>query len=301
MLALAGLLVLAAARWVERDSHRPVTEVTTTVPAIAATQDSDWKLAWSDEFDGSSLDTSKWRIESSRFGQATNTLQCYSPDNVSVRDGHLDLEARRESKECPNVVQDYTSGMVRGNLPVGFGAVEIRARMPKGAGFLPALWMLPVQKLYGSDGRSGEIDIAEVNTTKPSFAHGTVHWRYPDCGWGCSRYGGQLRVEDPDPTEGFHTYRMEWGPGRIAWYVDGVGYYELGDDATHRWASDAEHPDPASAPYPQPFTADNRMYLLMNLAVGGDWAGSPTSATPFPAHLLVDYVRVYEPKDGVDR
>ena len=294
MLVLAALLVVAAARWVERDSDRQVTEVTTTIANQDDTEDQ-WVKVWSDEFDGDQLDTTRWRPESSRFGQATNTLQCYSPNNIAVVDGSLQLQARRETVSCPNKVEEYTSGMVRGNLPIGFGAVEIRAKMPPGAGFLPALWMLPVEKLYGSDGRSGEIDIAEVNTSKPDFAHGTVHWRYPDCGWGCSRYGGKIHVDDPDPSEDFHTYRVEWEPGRITWYLDGLGYYELGDKGQYKWSSAAQQPDPASATYPEPFTADNQMYLILNLAVGGDWPGTPPPETPFPANLLIDYVRVYEP------
>jgi beta-glucanase (GH16 family) len=300
MLVLAGLLVLAAARYVERDSDRHVSEVTTTIAPNDDGSQQQWRKVWSDEFDGDQLDTTKWRAESSRFGQATNTLQCYTPNNISIVDGALQLQARRESVTCPNVREDFTSGMVRGNLPIGFGAVEIRAKMPKGAGFLPALWMLPVEKIYGSDGRSGEIDIAEVNTTKSDFVHGTVHWRYPDCGWGCSRYGGQIHVAQPDPTDDFHTYRVEWEPGRITWYLDGLGYYELGDDAQYKWSSAAEHANPASATYPQPFTADNQMYLILNLAVGGDWPGSPTPATQFPANMQIDYVRVFEPVKGSD-
>lgn len=300
MLVLAGLLVFVAARWVERDSDRQVRAVTTTTSPAHAAGDDEWSLLWSDEFDGDELDASRWRVESSRFGQATNTLQCYTPDNVAVSDGHLRIQAKRESVACPNRVEHYTSGMVRGNVPVGFGAVEIRAKMPSGAGFLPALWMLPVQKIYGTDGRSGEIDIVEVKTATPDSAHGTVHWRYPDCGWGCSRYGGKIQVTEPDTTEAFHTYRVEWGPERIVWYVDGIGYYELGESGKHKWASAAGQPDPASATYPEPFTAENQMYLLMNLAVGGDWAGTPPESTPFPAQLDIDYVRVFEPATDAD-
>jgi beta-glucanase (GH16 family) len=294
MVVLAGLLVLAAARYIERDSDRHVTAVTTT---IAPSNDvaERWTKVWSDEFDGDQLDTTRWRPESSRFGQATHNLQCYTPNNISIVDGSLQLQARRETVTCPNRREDFTSGMVRGNLPVGYGAVEIRAKMPAGAGFLPALWMLPVSKIYGSDGRSGEIDIAEVNTTNPEFVHGTVHWRYPDCGWGCSRYGGKIHSVDPAPAEDFHTYRVEWGPGRITWFLDGLGYYELGDKAQYKWGSSAQQPHPASPTYPEPFTADNQMYLILNLAVGGDWPGAPTADTPFPANMLIDYVRVYEP------
>lgn len=292
MLALAAVLVVAAARWVERDSDQSVTEVTTTLPQIHDAGNG-WQLAWSDDFDGPELDASKWRVEASRFGHGNEELQCYTPNNVSVRDGKLVLEARRETVPCPQRTQDYTSGMVRGNLPVGQGAVEIRAKMPSGAGFLPALWMLPIERVYGPDGKSGEIDILEVNTTKPDVAHGTVHWHYPDCGWGCSRYGGELAV--PGLADDYHTYRVEWTPGRIAWFVDGVGYYELGDQARRKWASAADHPVEGSPPYPQPFDDKNPMYLIMNVAVGGKWPGSPTGATQFPTSMSVDWVKVYTP------
>lgn len=294
MLALAILLVVAAARWVERDSDRQITAVTTTVPDIrrAAVE---WKLAWSDDFDGPSLDTKKWRVEDSRFGHGNDELQCYKPDNVSLADGALVLEARRQTINCPNRPHEFTSGMVRGNLPIHMGAIEIRAKMPRGSGFLPALWMLPVERRYGPDGLSGEIDIVEVNTTKPDVAHGTVHWRYPDCGWGCSRYGGEQRVDDPGLADEFHTYRLEWSPGRLAWFVDGDGYYELGDRAPRQWASRAVNPAPGSADYPRPFDADNPMYLIMNVAVGGKWPGTPPASTKFPTSMLVDWVKVYEP------
>lgn len=293
LLALAAALVFAAARWIERDSDHRVTSVSTTTSAIRPAVTT-WKLSWSDDFDQGTLDATKWRVESSRFGHGNDELQCYTPENVSVRDGNLVLEARRQTVRCPQQSQDFTSGMVRGNLPIRQGAVEIRARMPSGAGMLPALWMLPVERVYGPDGKSGEIDIVEVNTTKPDVAHGTVHWHYPDCGWGCSRYGGEFPIGEPGLDEEFHTYRLEWGPGRIAWFVDGIGYYELGDNARRRWSSEAVNPVAGSVEYPKPFDEHNPMYLIMNVAVGGKWPGTPPASTRFPSAMLVDWVKVYE-------
>jgi len=291
---LAIVLVVAAARWVERDSDRKITAVTTTVPDIHRV-DTDWRLVWSDDFDEAALDTTKWRVEDSRFGHGNDELQCYTPANVELHDGSLVLEAERRTVNCPNRPHGFTSGMVRGNLPIKMGAVEIRAKMPTGAGMLPALWMLPVERRYGPDGKSGEIDILEVNTTDPDVAHGTVHWHYPDCGWGCSRYGGDLRVDDPGLDDDFHTYRLEWTPGRIAWFVDGKGYYELGDRAPRQWASRAVDPVAGSVDYPKPFDENNPMYLIMNVAVGGKWPGTPPPSTRFPTSMQVDWVKVYEP------
>lgn len=294
MLALAIVLVVAAARWVERGSDEKVTAVTTTIPDVQRAS-TEWRLAWSDDFDGPALDPQKWRVENSRFGHGNDELQCYTPNNVRLGDGQLILEARRETVRCPQQDQPFTSGMIRGNIAVRQGAVEIRAKMPSGAGLLPALWMLPVERVYGPDGKSGEIDILEVNTTKPDVAHGTLHWHYPDCGWGCSRYGGQYAVGEPGLDEEFHTYRLEWSPGRIAWFVDNIGYYELGDQAPRQWASRGVNAVAGSVEYPKPFDELNPMYLILNVAVGGKWPGTPPAGTRFPTAMAVDWVKVYEP------
>jgi beta-glucanase (GH16 family) len=158
---------------------------------------------------------------------------------------------------------------------------------------MPAIWLLPRQYPYGRDGRSGELDIGEVVTSRPAEVLGSAYWSHDQCGWGCSKYADVFHLPGADAASAFHTYRLEWTPRSLKWFVDGVGYYELGDAAKYKWASQAENP-PQDAPiYPAPFDETNPMYLILNLAVGGNTPGPPNSATPFPAAMDVQYARVY--------
>ena len=213
---LLGSLVLVLAGGAAPEG-RPLPPVgTTSTTAEAAPR---WRTVWEDDFDGTSVSPDRWRVEHSTFGDGNHELQCYTPDNVAVSGGLLVLEARREPTTCPSgSTRAYSSGLVRSTAAWTYGAFEVRARVPRGTGFLPAAWLLPTFYPYGTGGRSGELDLVEVNTSDPGAAVVTAHWSHEDCGWGCARYGRRVPVAAAD---GFHTYRLEWSPGQLLWLVDG--------------------------------------------------------------------------------
>jgi beta-glucanase (GH16 family) len=240
-----------------------------------------WTLVWSDEFNGNALDGTKWSVQTGDgcaiglCGWGNNELQWYQPDNVQVSDGILTITARRE----PAGDRSFTSARIR-TLNHGdwrYGRFEIRARLPQGQGLWPAIWMLPSDSLYGRWAASGEIDIVEVVGNEPARAHGTLHYGgvFP-----ANEYTGDwYQLDSGSFADDFHTFALEWEEGEIRWYVDGVHYQTQTD-----WYS-------TNAPYPAPF--DQRFHLVMNVAVGGNWPGSPDLTTPFPQTLDVDWVRVY--------
>jgi beta-glucanase (GH16 family) len=160
-----------------------------------------------------------------------------------------------------------------------YGRFEFRAKLPQGQGYWPALWMMPVNSVYGAWAASGEIDVMENNGSNPTTVLGTIH------------YGGtspnQARSPGPaytfpagDSVTNFHVYALEWTSNAINWYVDG----QLYETQTYWWSS--------GGPYPAPF--DQPFYLIVNLAVGGNFVGNPSANTVFPGVMQVDYVRVYE-------
>ena len=225
-----------------------------------------YKMTFSDEFKNSKLNTKKW-IDSYPFGARTHSngeQEYYAPDAVSVENGNLRFKAeRRKMGGMP-----YTSGMATtfGNFSQKFGWFEIRAKMPAGKGMWPAFWLLP------ADGKKWppEIDILEILGHEPNKVHLTNHWRTD----GPSHHEGKgVDFTGPDFTKDYHTYALQWTPTELVWYIDGVERY-----ATR------EH-------IPQ-----EPMYVLLNLAVGGDWPGNPDATTPFPSYMDIDYLHVYAKK-----
>ena len=241
-----------------------------------------WTLVWSDEFDGPKIDRSKWMNEVNANGGGNNELQYYTDEseNSWVEDGLLVIEARKERYGGLDGAKDYTSARLntkfRGDWK--YGRVEARARLPIGQGLLPAIWMLPMENKYGVWASSGEIDIVEVLGHEPSIVHGTIHYggQWPHN----TSTGAEVELESGTVEDAFHTYAIEWKEGEISWSLDGEVYQTLTS-----WNSAGA---PFSAPFDQPF------YLIVNLAVGGNWPGSPDATTEFPARMEVDYVRVYQ-------
>jgi len=241
----------------------------------------DWKLVWQDEFDGESLDYSKWEIEVNAFGGGNQELQIYTDrrENVRVEGGRLILEARRDNHGIQGTVREYSSGRIRSKHRGDwkYGRFEIRAKMPAGAGLWPAAWLLPTAEKYGGWAASGEIDIIEYKGQEPNQVWGTLHYggHWPD-----NRHSGtQYKLAEGSFASDFHTFALEWEEGEIRWYVDGQLY-----QTQKQW-------DSVSAPFPAPF--DQHFHLIFNLAVGGGFVGPPNAQTPFPAQFEVDYVRVY--------
>lgn len=215
-------------------------------------------LVWSDEFNGTRVDLSKWNVEDD-IGKYNQERQYYASDEVFVREGHLVLRSRKRNyKE-----RGYTSGRVdtRDKFSFTCGRVEVRARLPRGKGVWPAHWALPQDGSWPP-----EIDIMEMLGHDPSTVYMTNHWgEYPQHHNNLGRYTG------PDFSGGWHVFACEWEPGRIRWYVDGV----------ERHVSTKEVPV-------KPF------FLVLNTAVGGYWPGDPDTTTVFPQYHEIDYVRVWQ-------
>lgn len=252
--------------------------------ALAAESDSASKSkpVWQDEFNGDALDYSKWGVEVNAFGGGNGEKQIFTDrkENVRVERGHLVLEARRDNANIMGTSREYSSGRIRTKHRGDwlYGRIEVRAKLPEGAGLWPAIWMLPTEDKYGGWAKSGEIDIMEYRGQTPNEVLGTLH--YGDA-WPKNAYSGSpYQLTEGTFSDGFHTFAVEWREGKIQWYVDG----KLVQTQT-KWHS-------TGGEYPAPF--DQKFFLILNLAVGGGFVGEVGSDTKFPAQMLVDYVRVYE-------
>lgn len=235
-------------------------------------------LVFSDEFEGTSLNTGKWHTcswwSTTTCSIETNKeLELYTKNNVSVANGVLKLQARRENATAWNgKTYNYTSGMVStggrsGEIAPGFtfryGYMEARVKVPSGKGLWPAFWSLPADYSWPP-----EIDVMEILGDDPRTTY--MHYHYNDASG--SHVGPGSSWTGPDFSAGWHTFGADWQPGSITYYVDGVERWRFTDAAVTSKAS----------------------YLLLNLAVGGNWPGSPDASTAFPADYLVDYVRVWD-------
>jgi beta-glucanase (GH16 family) len=232
-----------------------------------------WVLDWSDEFDGQALDHGKWVEELGGHGFGNNELQFYTarPENVRVEDGKLVIEARREDWEGKH----YTSARIKtaGLLERTHGRYEARIRIPRGQGIWPAFWLLGADCKTTGWPRCGEIDIMENIGKEPGTVHGTIHG--PGFS-GDQGFGGPDSLETGAFADGFHVFAVEWEPREIRWYRDGILYHTARPDMVKgEWV------------YEHPF------FVILNLAVGGNWPGNPDAGTVFPQRMLVDYVRVY--------
>ncbi len=232
---------------------------------------SGWTLAWADEFNGTSLDTSKWNIEVNGNGGGNNELQYYTarPENIRVTGGELVIQARKEAY----MGKQYTSGRITTQNKVSwqYGRMEARMKIPTGKGTWPAFWMLGNSISTVGWPASGEIDIME-HVNSEAFIHGTIHWSNQNNAY--ANYGGPSGALD---FSQYHVYAVEWDASLIRWYVDGIKFHEVNIAGGVNGTSEFH------APY----------FLLFNLAVGGNWPGSPDAATVFPNQMQVDYVRVY--------
>ncbi|MFD2166633.1 family 16 glycosylhydrolase [Thalassotalea euphylliae] len=262
----------------------------TVVVSIASGQ---WQLTWSDEFDGSGLNTDNWNIETgdgSQYGipgWGNNELEWYQEDNVTVANGNLVIEAREEASNG----YDYTSARLRtdGKVDIQYGRIEARIKIPEGQGLWPAFWMLPTDSQYGGWASGGEIDIMEVVnplSTEENHVHGTIHY---GMAWPLNVSSGKELTADV--LSDFNVYAIEWEENEIRWFFNDVHYATVTSDTWWSYFykdTETGYVSDEAAPFNQSF------HLLLNMAVGGNWPGSPDAATQFPAQMLVDYVRVYE-------
>jgi len=241
-----------------------------------------WKLCWSDEFNGAFLDTNNWKFETGNDrGWGNHELEYYTgrPENAYVSNGLLHIVARKESTNG----FAYTSARLKteGSFSQKYGRFEFSAKFPSGQGFWPAFWLMPGDSPYGCWPACGEIDVVENKGNYPAVVQGTIH--YADSRGAPVHSSGLYTFLQNDGVTNFHTYDLEWSTNSLQWFVDGK-LYETQD----HWST-------VAAPFPAPF--DQPFYIIMNLAVGGDYGGNPDTNTVFPGEIQVDYVRVYEHSD----
>jgi beta-glucanase (GH16 family) len=244
-----------------------------------------YTLVWSDEFngaDGSAPDSSKWTYDLGGKGWGNSELECYTnrAPNVQVKGGNLVITALKESVTCSDgTSSNYTSARLKtqGLFSQAYGRFEARIKIPKGQGMWPAFWMLGNNISSVGWPTCGEIDIMENIGKEPGTVHGSLHGpsstgRTSDATATFSLPAGQNFGDD------FHIYAVEWEPGTVRFFVD-TNLYET--------VNQAQWPAGGTWEFDHPF------FLLLNVAVGGDWPGSPDNTTQFPQQMLVDYVRVY--------
>lgn len=253
----------------------------TNVGYDAPTSYAGYTLAWQDEFNTGTLDANAWTVEGGDgcpniCGWGNNELEYYTgrPENLFFQDGKLIIEARKESFAS----KQYTSSKIvsRDKKTFKFGRIDIRAKLPKGKGIWPALWLLPQSNVHGGWPRSGEIDLMELVGHEPGKVYGTLHF---GPGPGSTQISRSYTLSGGASfNDEFHVFSIEWKLDQIKWYVDGILF------------STVNKADVGSATYP----FNESFFFIFNLAVGGNWPGSPDATTVFPQWLIVDYVRVYQ-------
>ena len=233
------------------------------------TEAQNWNLVWSDEFNQSSIQSSNWNFETGGGGWGNNELEYYTnrPQNATINNGQLNIIARQESYSGSN----YTSARMNTNglHSWTYGKVEAYIKLPSGQGMWPAFWMLGTNIGQVGWPQCGEIDIMERVNSQTTI-EGTIHWEDN----GAASYGGNTTF---DPTQ-YHLYSIVWDSASITWYLDNTQY----------WTANIANNINNTTAFHQP------LYILLNLAVGGQWPGNPDGTTTFPDTMYVDYVRVYQ-------
>ena len=243
------------------------TTTTTVTPSLDTTK---YSMIWSDEFSGTAVDTTKWNFETGNLN-VNNEEEYYKASNATVANGNLVITAKREQ----NGNQLYTSSRMNtlGKVSAQYGLIEARIKIPLGAGLWPAFWMMGTDITNVSWPNCGEIDIMEhINATNTFY--GTMHW---NSGGGAVQYGLTTTITNPD---NYHIYAVAWDQNSINWYIDGVLY------VTGNIANNINN----TGAFQKPF------FILLNMAVGGDFPGQYVDTSVLPASMYVDYVRVYKAK-----
>jgi beta-glucanase (GH16 family) len=249
----------------------------TSLPLMAAR---DPKLVWSDEFNdhrGAPPDPSKWTFDLGAGGWGNHELEVYTrnPENIfEDGEGHLIIRAIKTGPK------NFTSARIKtqGKYALTYGKIEARMKIPFGQGIWPAFWMLGDDIDAVGWPKCGEIDVMENIGKEPSIVHGTVHGpQY----FGKDGISSQYSLPAGKPlSDDFHVYAVLWSPDSIKFLLDGAAYATV---------------TPASLPKGAQWVFDHPFFLLLNLAVGGDWPGAPDETSTFPQTMLVDWVRVWQP------
>lgn len=242
-----------------------------------------WVLTWNDEFDGpngSAPDPGKWTVETGGNGWGNNELEYYttSSENLRLENGNLIIQAIKEKHVGADGVQrEYTSGRLKteGKFSQQYGRFEARIKLPIGNGIWPAFWVLGAN--FSSVGwpACGEIDIMENKGAEPSINYGSLHG--PGYS-GKSSLTATYRLPEGRFSDQFHVFALEWEPNVLRFYVDDKLF-------STRTA--------AGMPSGKPWVFDHPFFIILDVAAGGNFGGSPDQSTIFPQKMLVDYVRVY--------
>jgi beta-glucanase (GH16 family) len=260
-----------------------IAPVASAAPPALSDQTQTWKQTFGDEFNDVALDPTKWTtcywwVSGDGCTNSGNAeQQWYTPANVIESDGTLKLRAQKQTVLAPDgKTYDYTSGMISSGRDTSllstpprfqfkYGYMEMRAKLPAGTGLWPAFWTLP-----STQGWPPEIDVMEGRGDRPTDVNVGV---YNKTSTGATVHGSVWVTGLADYTAGFHTFAVDWQPTYLDYYIDGVLRIRVTD--TTRIPTEP-------------------MYVLANLAVGGNWPGSPDANTPFPSDLEIDWIHVFE-------
>ncbi len=244
-----------------------------------------WILVWSDDFNGpngSAPDPKKWTYDLGGKGWGNSELECYtnSLQNAQIQGGNLVITAQKQALTCSDgTSNNYTSARLKtqGLFSQTYGRFEARIRIPAGQGMWPAFWMLGNNITAAGWPVCGEIDIMENIGREPGTIHGSLHG--PSTSSPTSDASAAFNLPaGQNFADGFHIFAVEWQPGTVRFYVDSSLYETVNQS---QW--------PAGGTW----VFDHPFFILLNVAVGGTWPGSPDNTTQFPQQMLVDYVRVY--------
>ena len=246
------------------------------------THSDEWKLVWEDNFDGDTLNLDNWNRQVVKAGRFNDEWQRYtdSEENSFVEDGNLIIKAMHMSDR--HGMNEYTSARLNTAQKQSwkYGKISARIKLPYGAGMWPAFWMLGANiDENGGDTpwpKSGEIDILKLYGSKDN-ANIEANFHYADENGNHAMLGQQhFKLDSGTFADDFHIFDLEWDAQKISWSVDGIPYAE------------ADIQDEIYSEFHEEF------FLLLNIAVGGEWAGRPDETTIFPQYMYVDWVRVYQ-------
>ena len=257
-------------------TDKKVPPVTPVLPVVDLNWSFESTPVWEDDFNTAGLvNTAKWTFETGGSGWGNNELQNYTNgDNATITGGNLVLTAKKESSGG----RDYSSTRMisRGKGDWLYGRFEVRAKLPKGRGTWPAIWMLPTDSDYGTWPASGEIDIMEHVGYDPNRVHFSIHTSAYNHTRGTQKSTNKVI---PDAIDAFHIYRLDWTPYAVRGFIDGTQCFEFVNANT------------GFTTYP----FNKKFFMILNIAVGGNWGGAQgVDDTVFPTTMLIDYVKVYK-------
>lgn len=263
----------------------PINSGLLAATSVNAASPTVWSLVWSDEFDGpsgSAVDAAKWTAEVGGGGWGNNELESYTSrvENAYQSGGSLVIKAIKEHYTgSDNITREFTSArlITRSKFSQQYGRFEARIKIPFGQGIWPAFWMLGNDINTVGWPQCGEIDILENIGREPTIIHGTIHG--PGYAGGAGLSSSYSLPNNQRFADAFHTFAVEWEPNVVRFYCDGILYKTR---------------TPADLPAGKTWVYNHAFFVLLNLAVGGEWPGSPDATTVFPQTMLVDYVRVYQ-------